>query len=117
VRSACVRDFHAAILACSADYHDPLTFLDLLKSDTGAQNYGDYKNSAYDALLAQSQAEPDVTRRAEILARAEQILLDDEGVAPIAFGVNRNLVSPRITGWVDNASNQHRMRWLCLKPQ
>jgi oligopeptide transport system substrate-binding protein len=28
--------------------------------------------------------------------------------------VNRNLVSPRVTGWVDNAANQHRARWLCV---
>jgi oligopeptide transport system substrate-binding protein len=109
------RDFDAAVMAWVGDYNDPLTFLDLMKSDTGAQNYGDYRNPAYDALLAQSQAEPDVTQRAEILAKAEQIMLDDEGVVPIAFGVNRSLVSPRITGWVDNASNQHRMRWLCVK--
>jgi oligopeptide transport system substrate-binding protein len=111
------RDFDAAVMAWVGDYNDPLTFLELMKSDTGTQNYGDYRNPGYDALLAQSQAEPDVKRRAEILAKAEQIMLDDEGVVPIAFGVNRSLVSPRITGWVDNASNQHRMRWLCVKPQ
>ena len=109
------RDFDVAPMAWIADYNDPLTFLELLKSDTGAQNYGDYKNPAYDALLAQSQATPDRLARAHILARAEQIMLDDEAMAPLLFGVNRNLVSPRITGWVDNAANQHRARWLCVK--
>jgi len=111
------RDFDVAPIGWIADYNDPVTFLDLLKSDTGAQNYGDYKNPAYDALLAQGAQEPDVVRRAQILARAEQVMLDDEAIAPFLFRVNRNLVSPRITGWVDNASNQHRARWLCMKPQ
>jgi oligopeptide transport system substrate-binding protein len=108
------RDFDVAPIAWIADYNDPLTFLELVKSDTGAQNYGDYKNPAYDALLAQAAAEPDRVARAHILARAEQIMLDDEALAPLLFGVNRNLVSPRVTGWVDNAANQHRARWLCV---
>jgi oligopeptide transport system substrate-binding protein len=108
------RDFDVAPLAWIADYNDPLTFLELLKSDTGAQNYGDYKNPAYDALLVRAQSEPDLQARARFLAQAEQTMLDDEALAPLVFGVNRNLVSPRVTGWVDNASNQHRARWLCV---
>jgi oligopeptide transport system substrate-binding protein len=29
--------------------------------------------------------------------------------------VNRNIVNPKITGWVDNSENFHRARWLCVK--
>lgn len=97
------------------DYNDPLTFLNLLKSDTGAQNCGDYKNPAYDALIAASDQEPDAGKRAALLARAEQAMLDDEAMAPLYFIVNRNLVSRRVTGWTDNAPNFHRARYLCLK--
>jgi oligopeptide transport system substrate-binding protein len=110
------RDFQVGNMQWFADFNDPTTFLGLLKSDTGAQNYGDYKNPAYDALLDAADREPDAVKRAAILARAEQIMLDDEGVAPIYFVVNRNLVSPKITGWVDNNVNFHRARWLCRRP-
>ena len=48
------------------------------------------------------------------LAQAEQQLLDDEGLAPIYFVVNRNLVGRNVTGWTDNAPNFHRIRWMCL---
>ncbi len=109
------RDFDAGFMSWLADFNDPVTFLGLMKSDTGAQNYGDYKSPVYDALLARGDNEPDPVRRAAILARAEQTLLDDEGVAPVYYQVNRNLVSPRVTGWVDNAENFHRARWLCVK--
>jgi oligopeptide transport system substrate-binding protein len=109
------RDFQVGLVSWIADFNDPITFLGLLKSDTGAQNYGDYKSPAYDALLVQSDHEPDAVKRAAILARAEQTVLDDEGIAPIYFWVSRNLVAPRITGWVDNAENFHRARWLCVK--
>jgi oligopeptide transport system substrate-binding protein len=109
------RAFEVGSMAWIGDFNDPLTFLGLMKSDTGAQNYGDYKNPRYDALLAQADQEPDVARRAEILARAEQTMLDDEAFIPIFFRVNRNLVSPRVTGWVDNPPNFHRARYLCLR--
>jgi oligopeptide transport system substrate-binding protein len=107
------RDFEVGSMSWYGDFNDPVTFLALFKSDTGAQNYGDYRNAAYDALLAAADQAADVGKRAQILARAEQTILDDEAVAPIFFVVNRNLVSRRVTGWVDNAPNFHRSRWLC----
>jgi oligopeptide transport system substrate-binding protein len=109
------RDFEIGAMNWFGDFNDPTTFLGLFKSDTGAQNYGDYKNPAYDALLAAADKEPDLEERARILARAEQLILDDEATIPVFFVVNRNLVSPRVQGWVDNAPNFHRTRWLCLK--
>jgi len=110
------RDFQVGAMGWYADFDDPITYLGLLKSDTGAQNYGDYKNPTYDALLAEADAEADAGRRGEILKRAEQTMLDDEGMAPIFFTVSRSLVNPRVTGWVDNPLNAHRARWLCVKP-
>jgi oligopeptide transport system substrate-binding protein len=109
------RAFEVGSMNWFGDFNDPVTFLGLFKSDTGPQNYGDYRNPAYDALLAQADQEPDLAQRAQILARAEQLMLDDEATAPIFFVVNRNLVSRRVTGWVENAPNFHRARWLCLR--
>lgn len=110
------RDFAVGVMTWYADFNDPMTFLGLMKSDTGAQNYGDYKSPTYDALLDAADHEPDAARRADILAEAEQVMLNDEAMIPLFFVVNRNLVSPKITGWVDNVENFHRARWLCVKP-
>ncbi|HEX5262250.1 MAG TPA: hypothetical protein VFW13_01905, partial [Phenylobacterium sp.] len=107
------RDFQVGAMSWFADFNDPVTFLGLLKSDTGAQNYGDYKNPAYDALLNKADNEPDAGQRARYLAQAEQMMLDDADVAPIDTGVNLNLVSPNITGWVDNDVDIHPIRYLC----
>ncbi|MGZ6014814.1 MAG: peptide ABC transporter substrate-binding protein, partial [Phenylobacterium sp.] len=109
-----IRDFQTGLASWIADYNDPMTFLYLLQSGTGQQNYGDYSNPAYDALLAQADQEPDPGRRAEELSRAEQIMLDDAANAPLYFLVSRNLVSPAITGWRDNISDIHRARYLCV---
>ncbi len=115
-RSFEARDFQIGLLAWIADFSDPLTYLTLMKSDTGAQNYGGYRNPAYDALLDRADHEADGARRAALLAQAEQIMLDDAYIAPLYVGVNLNLVSPRLTGWVDNAVDIHPVRYLCMKP-
>jgi len=109
-----IRDFQLGVVGWVADFDDPMTFLGLMKSDTGAQNYGDYANPAYDALLNRADHEPDGARRAHYLAQAEQLMLDDADVAPILVSVNLNLVDPHVTGWVDNDSDIHPIRDLCL---
>ena len=103
-------------MAWIADYDDPMTFLYLMQSKTGQQNYGDYASPAYDALIAAADHEPDEARRADLLVRAERIMLDDAPVAPLYFTVSRNLVSPRLSGWVDNPVDAHRARYLCPRP-
>jgi oligopeptide transport system substrate-binding protein len=111
-----LRDFEVADAAWIADYNDAMSFLYLQQSATGSQNYGDYSNPKYDALLKQADNEVDGKRRAAILRQAEGIMLDDAPIAPIYFYVNKNLVSPQITGWVDNIVDWHRSRYLCRKP-
>ena len=111
-----IRDFDVGLVSWIMDYDDPMTFLGLMKSDTGGQNYGDYNNPAYDALLNQADHEPDGAKRAIILARAEQMVVDDADVAPVYNGVNRNLVNPNVTGWTDNYGDIHPVGYLCMKP-
>ncbi|MBS0410351.1 MAG: peptide ABC transporter substrate-binding protein [Proteobacteria bacterium] len=109
-----IRDFNVGLVSWILDYDDPLTFLDLMRSGTGAQNYGDYRNPAYDALLDQADHETDSSKRARILARAEQMVVDDADIAPVYYGVNRNLVNPNVTGWTDNFGDIHPAKYLCL---
>jgi oligopeptide transport system substrate-binding protein len=110
------KDFQVGMMGWFADFNDPLTFLDLFRSDTGQQNYTSYSNPRFDALLDQAKREADGARRAGILAEAEQLMLDEEGTIPLYRYVSRALVSPRITGWTDNVENFHRARWMCVKP-
>jgi len=109
-----VRNFDIADAGWIADYNDAMSFLYLMQSSTGPQNYGDYKNPAYDALLLKADNEPDAEVRAGYLARAEAMMLEDAPVAPIYFAVNKSLVNPKVTGWVDNIIDQHRSRYLCV---
>lgn len=96
-----------------ADYNDPLNYLYLLDSDAGQQNYGNYANPEYDALLEQASQEQDLVKRAEIFAEAEQIMLQDYPITPMWYEVTKNLVDPNLDGWAENAEDNHRSRWLC----
>ncbi len=110
-----LRDFQVGFAAWIADYADAKSFLYLLQSSTGPQNYGDYHNPRYDALLAAADQEPDAGRRAGLLQTAERTMLADTAVVPLYFAVSRNLVNPHITGWMDNIADIHRGRYLCVK--
>jgi len=106
-------DFKVADAAWVADFDDPINFLYLLKSDTGQQNYGDYSNPEYDALLQLSNAELDLKKRAGIFTEAEDLMLNDYPITPMWFQVTKNLVDPTLTGYQDNAKDQHRSRFMC----
>jgi oligopeptide transport system substrate-binding protein len=107
-------DFEAAWAGWVADYRDAKNYLFLFESATPDMNYGYYANARFDALVAQSDQTRDTHARAEMLGEAEQILLDDAAIAPIHFGVTRDLVSPQVKGWISNNINVNRTRFLSL---
>ena len=55
-------------------------------------------------------------KRAALMKKAEQIMVDDMPIIPMWYVVNRALVNPKVTGWVDNIVDIHRSRYLCIKP-
>ncbi|MDE2183358.1 MAG: peptide ABC transporter substrate-binding protein [Alphaproteobacteria bacterium] len=108
------RDFAVGWSGWVADYRDPKNYLFQFQSSTTDMNYGDYENPRYDGLVSRSDYVRDPAERTVMLEAAEQQLLDDVAIAPVFFGVTRNLVSTEVKGWVDNSINYHRSRWLRL---
>lgn len=98
-----------------ADFNDAYNFLYLLDSRTGPMNYGAYSNPAYDAILDQATQEPDGAKRAALLHQAEALMLADTAVLPLLTRVTQDIVSPEITGYVDNPEDIHRTRYMCRK--
>lgn len=109
------REFDIATPSWIADFDDPGNFLDLLKHDSG-ENYAGYDNPRYDALLAAADRAADPLQRAGLLRDAEQLALDDRAWVPAYFMVTRDLVSPRVKGWLANPRDMNRTRWLSLAP-
>ena len=112
-------DFQVGRAGWLLDYSDPSNTLDLLKTGVDqagtmnwGNNYGRYSNEEFDALLAQASTELDLDARGELLAQAEKIAMDEFAAIPIYWYVSKDVVSPKISGFEENAKNIFRTRWL-----
>lgn len=106
-------DFDIATPSWIADFNDASNFLDLLRSGSG-ENYSGYANPRYDALLDEAERTADAKARAATLLQAEKLALADFAWIPAWFMVTRDLVSPRVHGWIANGRDINRTRWLTL---
>ncbi|MFC7333680.1 peptide ABC transporter substrate-binding protein [Rhodocista pekingensis] len=97
-------------------YADPNVFLEFLRADVGPENASAYANPAFDALLDAAGEARDPERRRALLAEAERLVLTDQPVIPVFTYADARLVSPRVTGWIDNPLNAHPTRFLALRP-
>lgn len=107
-------DFDVARTGWIADHDDPENVLSLLATATGKQNYGRYSNAEFDRLMDEAARTADLEKRAELLRRAEATALADTATIPIHYYVSKNLVSPKVKGWVANTKDIHRTRWLSV---
>ncbi len=79
------------------DYNDPSNMLDLMYSTNGNNN-AKYKSAEYDALMNKAAAEVDPEKRSGYLHQAEDLMMADAAVVPIAYYNDFYLQSPKITG-------------------
>jgi ABC-type oligopeptide transport system substrate-binding subunit len=115
----------AARMGWIADFNDVVNFLEIFISNSGnnyprlGRDIGDYTKAsdvtadagigaywgldgdqtwaeAYDALVDQIKAETDATKRAELAAQAEQVLMATGGVAPLYYYTQPQMLKPNI---------------------
>ncbi|MBR6297160.1 MAG: peptide ABC transporter substrate-binding protein [Treponema sp.] len=97
------------------DYADPLAFLELFRGGSSL-NVAGYANAEYDSLLREASLTKDSSERYKILAKAEQMLLDDSMVIPISHPVSLNFINlNRIGGWTPNALDLHPFKYLYIR--
>jgi oligopeptide transport system substrate-binding protein len=74
-------DFDIVSAGWGPDFPDPLTFIEL-KTSWNENNRGRYNSPEYDKLVRESMATSDAKKRMDLMAKAEQIVLDDLAVLP-----------------------------------
>ena len=79
------------------DYDDPSNMLNLFESTNG-NNDGRYNNPEYDALIASARETVDKAEHYSLLHEAEQLLLNDMGMIPIAYNTDFWLQKPELQG-------------------
>ncbi|PEB51517.1 peptide ABC transporter substrate-binding protein [Bacillus pseudomycoides] len=76
-------DYVMSFSAWSADFPDPITYLDMFVTG-GAQNKMGYSNPKYDEIIMKAKKDgSDVNARWKNLLEAEKMLLDDAAIAPV----------------------------------
>ena len=104
-------DFQVGRAGWLMDYDDASNTLELLKSGTG-NNYGRYSNAEFDSLLEQAASETDLVARAGLLHQAEAIAMDEFAAIPIYYYVSKWVISPKVSGFEDNAVDRHLVRYM-----
>ena len=91
-------NYQIARAGWSADYNDPMTFMDIWTTGNGNNDSG-YANPEYDALIEKAAEEKDLAKRNEYFAQAEKILIqDDMVIAPVYYYTNVSLTKPNLKG-------------------
>lgn len=90
--------FDSALVTWFTFFHDPIYNLEFLKYKTGSFNATNWEDPHYIALLDQSDAEPDIERRNELLSQAEEFLMRAMPVIPICYNTSLFVKNPKVTG-------------------
>jgi oligopeptide transport system substrate-binding protein len=85
-------------MAWVADFNDPVTFLQLFRSDDPSDIFG-YRSPRYDELLSEAERTVDPAARLALLEQAERLLLDDAALIPLFHMQAKRMVSPRVVGF------------------
>jgi oligopeptide transport system substrate-binding protein len=84
-----------------ADYPDPANFMSSFHSKNikGSSNYSNksqFSNATFDSYFNQAMAEPNFEDRMQLLAKAEQVLLDEAAIIPLFYYTAIRLVNPQL---------------------
>ena len=117
--NASIPDWNADLFTYSwiGDFADPLAFLELFRG-TSSLNIAGYQNSEYDELLLSAARAENTGDHNKILAKAEQLLLDQGEVIPIGHQISLHIIDlTLIGGWQPNALDIHPFKYLYIKHQ
>ncbi|MCL1814257.1 MAG: peptide ABC transporter substrate-binding protein [Treponema sp.] len=107
-------DYTIASTTWIGDFADPYTFLQMWRRDS---NLNDplHDDDEYEELMERSMIE-EGDERLEILAEAEQLLLDRGAVLPLCFSPALNVIdTDELEGWFPNALDIHPFKYLRFK--
>jgi len=103
--------FDILISGWGADYNDPMTYLDLFTTGNSF-NRGKWSNSEFDELIKKSKTNPNFEERLQDLIKAEQILTEDVGIAPLYYRSRLGLKKPYIKDWTWHIIGpQYSLKW------
>lgn len=96
------------------DYLDPVTFLDLWRTDSG-NNHTGWSNPAYDNLLFAAARTVDPAERLRLLQQAEGLMLSAAPIIPLYYNTHVFLLQPSVKGWHPTLLDHHPYKHVWLE--
>ncbi|RNB87048.1 peptide ABC transporter substrate-binding protein [Brevibacillus fluminis] len=100
-----------SISGWTGDYNDGVNFLQLLIDKMSSNNCTFWHSDRYSQLIAQSDAEPDPTKRNAMLLEAETILMNEMPVTGLFSDVNAWVQSEKVKGVQIDALGYIDFKW------
>lgn len=97
----------------TADYMDPHTFLSVMLGDSD-NNKARWKNSKYDQLILQSDAEQNQEKRFALMKEAEAILAKESPILPFYFYTRAYLKKPYVKGFWPQFQDHHEWKYMWI---
>lgn len=98
----------------TGDFLDPVTFLNLWRTDNGKNNTG-FSDPKYDGLLDQAAKEPNLKKRAKLLMDAEKLAAEGVPAIPIYVFARQYLIAPEVSGWYPNILGKWYLKYVSLE--
>ena len=106
------QDMPKAEISWIGDFADPLSFLELFRTDSTLNDSG-WHNIDYENFIKKASAEQNRKTRFDYLAKAEQLLLDSSVLIPLSHVPAINVIDlSDIKGWYVNAVNIHPFKFI-----
>jgi oligopeptide transport system substrate-binding protein len=96
------------------DYMDPFTFLNLFYSPQNDGATGWYE-PLYDAMLNEANKTLDPQKRYELLAKAEQFVMDNQVVIPLQTQATNWIKKPYVKGMYPNPGTLHPWKFVYIE--
>ena len=92
-------NFDIAAMGWGGDYLYPTTFLEVFVSDS-VNNNTSYKNETYDQLVKEAMSTVDLTKGAELMRKADDVLMgEDMAMLPLYYRSRVLMMKDTLDGW------------------
>jgi oligopeptide transport system substrate-binding protein len=96
------------------DYMDPFTYLGLFTTDGGDNGTG-WTDPKFNAMLDEANRQPDQAKRYEMLAKAEEYMLDAAPVIPLLKPATSWMKKPYVKGMYPNPGTLHAWKYVYIE--
>jgi len=93
-----------------ADFNDAINFLEIFET-VGGNNYTNWENDDFKALLKASREELDSDKRQDILKEAEELFMEELPIVPIYFYTNAYMHKDNVKGIEPSPVGAFNLKW------